>query len=146
MLEDFAKMLANQCKVQAEILREMHDEIQEMKVCLVDSVMRLKKTVKHMVELMKAVRSSEEKASDGNLQQPSQRCVSVMQSVNSTLGVDKLQQFKGNCQTSHVGNPRKIRASTFRHGLGFTEHQHVHCGGDGAKGTYSFDLGKVMFT
>ncbi|CAN6999000.1 unnamed protein product [Brassica rapa subsp. trilocularis] len=67
------------------MLRKVHDELQKMKVCIADSVKRLEKTVNHMVEVVKDMRSSEEKASDGNVRQPSQRCVSVTQSANSTL-------------------------------------------------------------
>ncbi|KAG2268013.1 hypothetical protein Bca52824_062568 [Brassica carinata] len=137
-MENLASMLANHRKEQKEVF-------QEMKVSMVDSINHLEKTINRMVKVVKDMRYSEERASDGNVQQLSQRCVSVTRSANSTLKRGRAQKvpIKRTCQTSHVGNPRKIRASTFRYGLGFTNHQCDHCGGDGAKGKYPFDRGKL---
>ncbi|CAG7874461.1 unnamed protein product [Brassica rapa] len=157
------------------LLNKMHDEIREelqkMKVCIADSVKRLEKTVNHMVEVVKDMRSSEEKASDGNVQQPSQRCVSVTQSANSTLkrGRPRTVPFR-KCQTSHVGKPRSSSPITYRDGLGSTRTQKQGTlpqapsmrwrfqvsayaldgameknsfGGEGGKGNHPFDRGKV---
>ena len=158
-------------EVQAEMLRKVHDELQKMKVCIADSVKRLEKTVNHMVEVVKDMRSSEEKASDGNVQQPSQRCVSVTQSANSTLkrGRPRTVPFR-KCQTSHVGKPRNISPITYREGLGSKRTQKQGTlpqapsmrwrfqvsayaldgameknsfGGEGGKGNHPFDRGKV---
>ncbi|CAN6927309.1 unnamed protein product [Brassica oleracea var. botrytis] len=158
-------------EVQTEMLRKVHDELQKMKVCIADSVKRLEKTVNHMVELVKDMRSSEEKASDGNVQQPSQRCVSVTQSANSTLkrGRPRTVPFR-KCQTSHVGKPRNISPITYREGLVSTRTQKQGTlpqapsmrwrfqvsayaldgameknsfGGEGGKGNHPFDRGKV---
>ncbi|KAJ4894178.1 hypothetical protein Rs2_20972 [Raphanus sativus] len=90
-MENLASMLANNLKEQKEIF-------QEMKVSMVDSINHLEKTINRMVEVVRDVKSREEKSCVGNAQQSVEQSIPLKRSTKSPLKRGRAQTVPVKCK------------------------------------------------
>ncbi|KAJ4917120.1 Uncharacterized protein Rs2_02670 [Raphanus sativus] len=92
-----------------------------MKVSMVDSINHLEKTINGMVEVVKDMRSSEERAGDGVVQ----RSLSPKRSTNSAVNHGRVRTvpIKRKHHTSQVRKLRKNVSSIFGYSVGSTQPQ-----------------------